>query len=180
VTAHHLFWDATTHQWTDAADLRIGDQLDTPGDGHVAVVSAHRYTTSIRTYNLTIDTVHAYYVIAGGTPVLVHNGTPCGQDLDALSRSGMRPDKGKLTRAGREYQKHMSRGDLPVVSGKELDSTGQNLLDDILTSPNTVSSSVTSGNFAGGTRYIMPDAGGGRGFGATFDANGDFQYFGRY
>jgi len=25
VTAHHLFWDAATHQWTDAADLRVGD-----------------------------------------------------------------------------------------------------------------------------------------------------------
>ncbi|REH30682.1 RHS repeat-associated protein [Kutzneria buriramensis] len=73
VTAHHLFWDATTHQWVDAADLRVGEQLDTPGDGHAAVVSTHRYTKSIRTYNLTIDTVHTYYVIAGDTPVLVHN-----------------------------------------------------------------------------------------------------------
>ncbi|WP_211763331.1 RHS repeat-associated core domain-containing protein [Kutzneria sp. CA-103260] len=73
VTAHHLFWDATTHQWVDAADLRIGDQLDTPGDGHVAVVSSHRYTKSIRTYNLTVDVVHTYYVLAGNTPILVHN-----------------------------------------------------------------------------------------------------------
>ena len=84
VTAHHLFWDATTHQWTDAADLRIGDQLDTPGDGHVAVVSAHRYTTSIRTYNLTIDTVHTYYVAAGSTRVLVHNEDECGPALSGV------------------------------------------------------------------------------------------------
>ncbi|MER6032085.1 DUF6531 domain-containing protein [Streptomyces sp. NPDC001851] len=100
--------------------------------------------------------------------------------LDGLSKSGERPDKGKLTRAGREYQKHMNRGDLDVVPGKQLDSAGQNLLDDILTNPNTTQVPVTSGNFAGGTRYIMPDPAGGRGFGATFDANGDFQYFGRY
>lgn len=100
--------------------------------------------------------------------------------LDDLSKSGERPDKGKLTRAGREYQKHMNRGDLDVVPGKQLDSAGQNLLDDILTNPNTTQVPVTSGNFAGGTRYIMPDPAGGRGFGATFDANGDFQYFGRY
>jgi hypothetical protein len=56
----------------------VGDQLDTPGDGHIALVSAHRYVKSIRTYNLTIDTVHTYYVLAGATPVLVHN---CGDDV---------------------------------------------------------------------------------------------------
>ncbi|MDF2254446.1 DUF6531 domain-containing protein [Streptantibioticus ferralitis] len=103
--------------------------------------------------------------------------SPCPEEL---SKSGQRPDKGRLTRAGREYQKHMNRGDLPVVPGKQLDSTGQGLLDDILNSPDTVQVSVTSGNFAGGTRYIMPDPAGGRGFGATFDASGNFQYFGRY
>ncbi len=99
---------------------------------------------------------------------------------DALSKSGQRPDKGKLTRAGREYQKHMNRGDLPVVPGKQLDSTGQKLLDDILNHPNTTQVPVTSGNFAGGTRYIMPGPPGERGFGATFDSDGNFQYFGRY
>jgi hypothetical protein len=92
----------------------------------------------------------------------------------------MRPDKGKMTQAGREYQKHMNRGDLDVVPGKQLDMTRQNLLNDILTNPGTVASPVNSGNFAGGTRYIMPDAAGGRGFGATYDSNGMFQYFGRY
>ncbi|WP_053161109.1 DUF6531 domain-containing protein [Streptomyces caatingaensis] len=104
---------------------------------------------------------------------------PC-PSLDDLSRSGQRPDKGKLTRAGREYQKHMNRGDLEVVPGKRLDSAGQDLLDDILTNPKVVQVPVTSGNFAGGTRFVMPDPGGGRGYGATFDSNGVFQYFGRY
>ncbi|WP_411574302.1 hypothetical protein [Streptomyces fradiae] len=118
-------------------------------------------------------------MLAGETPVLVHNSGGC-PDLDALSQSGMRPAKGKTTHAGREYQKHMNRGDLPVVPGKELKTAGQDLLDDILTNPQTTTSAVNSGNFAGGTRYIMPDPAGGRGIGATFDANGQFQYFGRY
>jgi hypothetical protein len=72
-TAHHLFWDTTTHTWTDAQDLHPGDQLDTPGDGHATIVANHPYTTARRTYNLTIDTLHMYYVLAGTTPVLVHN-----------------------------------------------------------------------------------------------------------
>ena len=43
-----------------AADLKFGDQLDTPGDGHVTVLALRRYTVAIRTYNLTIDTVPKY------------------------------------------------------------------------------------------------------------------------
>ncbi|MFI9366750.1 polymorphic toxin-type HINT domain-containing protein [Kitasatospora sp. NPDC053057] len=179
-TWHHPFWSLTSGRWTEASELHLGEELRTPDGAAVAVTGVRNYHQQVLTYNLTIADLHTYYVLAGNTPVLVHNSTPCGPDLDALSKSGMRPDKGKMTRAGREYQKHMNRGDLPVVPGKELDSTGQNLLDDILTNPNTTVGPVTSGNFAGGTRYVMPDAAGGRGFGATFDANGDFQYFGRY
>jgi hypothetical protein len=78
-TADHLFWDATTHAWTNATDLKLGDQLNTPGDGHATVLTLRRYVATIRTYNLTIDTIHTYYVIAGETPVLVHNtSAACG------------------------------------------------------------------------------------------------------
>ncbi|MEU0529101.1 Hint domain-containing protein [Amycolatopsis tolypomycina] len=41
-TAHHLFWDETTHTWTGAADLKIGDQLATTGGGRIAVQAIHR------------------------------------------------------------------------------------------------------------------------------------------
>ncbi|WIX85508.1 RHS repeat-associated core domain-containing protein [Amycolatopsis sp. DG1A-15b] len=77
-TAHHLFWDETTRAWTDAADLKVGDQLATPGGGRIDVGVVRRYTASDRTYNLTVDSVHTYYVQAGTTPVLVHN---CPVDL---------------------------------------------------------------------------------------------------
>ncbi|MEU0529104.1 RHS repeat-associated core domain-containing protein [Amycolatopsis tolypomycina] len=72
-TAHHPFWDATTHGWKDAADLETGDELATPGDGRITVGFVRRYGASDRTYNLTVDSVHTYYVLAGTTPVLVHN-----------------------------------------------------------------------------------------------------------
>ncbi|QUQ71911.1 large secreted protein [Kutzneria sp. CA-103260] len=73
VTAHHLFWDATTHRWTAAADLNPGDQLDT-GDAATATVRfSWRFTSSVRTYNLTVADLHTYYVTAGTTPLLVHN-----------------------------------------------------------------------------------------------------------
>jgi hypothetical protein len=76
-TVNHPFWDVTTNTWTDAADLKLGDELDTPCNGHAAVQALRRYTAMISTYDLTIDTLHVYYVVAGDTPLLVHNTGPC-------------------------------------------------------------------------------------------------------
>ena len=72
-TAEHLYWDTTTHAWTKADNLDIGDQLNTPSNGHVTVVATRHYTSTQVTYNLTVNNVHTYYVVAGDTPVLVHN-----------------------------------------------------------------------------------------------------------
>ncbi|MFC0547873.1 RHS repeat-associated core domain-containing protein [Kutzneria chonburiensis] len=71
VTAHHLFWDGTNHSWTNASDLKPGDGLDAAGGA--TVLSVWRFISSIRTYDLTVDDLHTYYVLAGTTAVLVHN-----------------------------------------------------------------------------------------------------------
>jgi hypothetical protein len=46
----------------------------------VQVTALHHYAKRQRTYDLTIDGIHAYYVLAGDTPLLVHNcgGTEAG------------------------------------------------------------------------------------------------------
>ncbi|MEV6879661.1 polymorphic toxin-type HINT domain-containing protein [Amycolatopsis sp. NPDC051128] len=80
-TAHHLFWNDTTRQWTYAADLVHGEQLDAPGDVRTTVIGTHRHTAVARTYNLTISNVHTFYVMAGTIAVLVHNGARCVEDL---------------------------------------------------------------------------------------------------
>jgi RHS repeat-associated protein len=70
-TWHHPFWDATHHRWTEAARLAPGTELST-GD----VVLAVRTWFGTQDMNdLTVATTHTYYIIAGATPVLVHN---CG------------------------------------------------------------------------------------------------------
>ncbi|MFI6446750.1 polymorphic toxin-type HINT domain-containing protein [Kitasatospora sp. NPDC050543] len=79
-TQHHPFWDETTQRWTDASDLHVGDELRSP-EGHVVIVKAIRsYETPAReARNLTVAELHTYYVLAGNTPVLVHNTGPgCG------------------------------------------------------------------------------------------------------
>lgn len=35
--------------------------------------TVHNYTAHIVTYNLTVEDLHTYYVLAGNIPVLVHN-----------------------------------------------------------------------------------------------------------
>jgi RHS repeat-associated protein len=74
-TAHHQFWDATAHRWVNAADLQVGDRLTGPQGQTDYVTAVHAYTGNKTMHDLTIATVHTYYVIAGNTPVLVHN---CG------------------------------------------------------------------------------------------------------
>jgi RHS repeat-associated protein len=76
-TQHHPFWDATTGAWVLAKDLTPGHQLHTPNGDTVTVTKVvNRDVTATGGTNmrdLTIADIHTYYVIAGNTPVLVHN-----------------------------------------------------------------------------------------------------------
>lgn len=74
-TARHLYYDATSKLWTAAADLRPGDRLQSADGRAVTVASVRTFEGATRTYNLTVDSLHTYFVLAGGSSVLVHN---CG------------------------------------------------------------------------------------------------------
>ncbi|MGY1433368.1 hypothetical protein [Streptomyces sp. SudanB135_2055] len=47
--------------------------LRTTGNRAVEITSVRVFTAQQVTYDLTIAGVHTYYVLAGKTPVLVHN-----------------------------------------------------------------------------------------------------------
>lgn len=72
-TSHHPYWSENAHDWRDAADLTAGDTLRTPKGEPVRITDTRHWTTLQSAYNLTISNVHTYYVLADGTPVLVHN-----------------------------------------------------------------------------------------------------------
>jgi RHS repeat-associated protein len=72
-TANHPFYSASAGTWIDAAALEPGDQLNSPGNGRVGVDGVRSYTTGLRMYNLSVETIHAYYVVVGSASVLVHN-----------------------------------------------------------------------------------------------------------
>jgi len=76
-TQHHPFWDRTRGSWIDAGQLTPGDRLSAHDNGDAIVTSVRSYTWYNTMRDLTVDSAHTYYVIAGTTPVLVHN---CGED----------------------------------------------------------------------------------------------------
>lgn len=79
-THEHPFWVVSEQEWVKAGSLEPGMSLRTD-DGRTAVVkSTHQYRDHQRTYNLTIEGLHTYYVLAGETPLLVHNAGNCPQD----------------------------------------------------------------------------------------------------
>ncbi|MEV1023023.1 polymorphic toxin-type HINT domain-containing protein [Streptomyces sp. NPDC050264] len=77
-THEHPFWSPSQNKWVTTGDLKAGMTLLTANGTTVTVTANHSFTQHVRTYNLTIDELHTYYVLAGSTPVLVHNSGPCG------------------------------------------------------------------------------------------------------
>jgi hypothetical protein len=90
-TAHHPFWNATTRQWTDAADLKPGDKLRNPDGGSTQQVTAVEVRAGQALMDdLTVADVHTYYILAESTPILVHNcgGAHTGHSRDCICGRG--------------------------------------------------------------------------------------------
>ncbi|MGC4896185.1 polymorphic toxin-type HINT domain-containing protein [Micromonospora sp. DT31] len=75
-TDAHLVWLPDVGMWAKAEQLKAGMWLQTAAGTWVQVTAVKRSTHQERVHNLTVNGVHTYYVLAGTTPVLVHN---CGQ-----------------------------------------------------------------------------------------------------
>jgi hypothetical protein len=86
-TQHHPYWDDTRKQWVNAGDLKTGEKLQRLGGAQLTFVGLRNYTSHIVTYNLTVAQIHTYYVLAGTTPVLVHNCAQAGGDASSAARS---------------------------------------------------------------------------------------------
>ena len=76
-TANHPFYDLSRAGFVEAGDLHAGDLLQTGSGGPATVDSVRAQVGPLVTYDLTIDGLHTYFVVAGDTPVLVHNTKSC-------------------------------------------------------------------------------------------------------
>ncbi len=88
-TSNHPFWDDTTHTWTPAGNLTPGHHLVTATNTHATVMAVTARPGAADRDNLTVEQLHTYYVLAGSTPVLVHNsnGPTCGVGPDELQQT---------------------------------------------------------------------------------------------
>ncbi|MFC9336824.1 polymorphic toxin-type HINT domain-containing protein [Streptomyces sp. NPDC057020] len=82
-TDNHPFWSETSGTWENAADLNEGDALRTNSGKTVLIDEVRHWKTLQPAYNLTVNDLHTYYVLAGNTPVLVHNTGGLCNDEDA-------------------------------------------------------------------------------------------------
>ncbi|GGM39225.1 polymorphic toxin-type HINT domain-containing protein [Promicromonospora citrea] len=72
-TDGHPFWVPEPGEWVDAIDLTAGDWLQTSAGTWVQITAVDVHQRQAVVHNLTVAVDHTYYVLAGATPVLVHN-----------------------------------------------------------------------------------------------------------
>ncbi|MFD9946270.1 RHS repeat-associated core domain-containing protein [Nonomuraea sp. NPDC059023] len=94
-TENHPFWIPTLREWVHAGDLQSGTWLRTSVGTYVQVQAIKKWTATQRVHNLTVAGVHTYYVLAGETPVLVHNAGP-GRDCGDLGPDWKPADPDKI------------------------------------------------------------------------------------
>ncbi|WP_328392390.1 polymorphic toxin-type HINT domain-containing protein [Streptomyces sp. NBC_00390] len=99
-THEHPFWSPSEKRWVEARDLRPGMTLLSVDGSPVGILDNRPYTQYARTYNLTVDDLHTYYVLAGETPVLVHN--TCF-NMISLGRGSMLSPAGLVYNAGSKH-----------------------------------------------------------------------------
>lgn len=120
-TYHHPYWSETRHQWVDAGELTPGEHLRRPDGSLLTVQTTRTYPYAVTTHNLTVDNVHTYYVLAGATPVLVHN---CG-GMKASDQVRDLAARGKTREAADVHYEDMVRartgGTSQMINGREVD-----------------------------------------------------------
>ncbi|WP_344496141.1 polymorphic toxin-type HINT domain-containing protein [Nonomuraea monospora] len=94
-TDNHPFWVPAMQQWVDAGRLQPGMWLQTAAGTYVQVAAVEAWAAVERVYNLTVDDLHTYHVVAGGASVLVHNVDPDCNDLPPFAPKGPTSGRGK-------------------------------------------------------------------------------------
>jgi hypothetical protein len=118
-TSKHPFWDDTLHTWVPAGQLVPGHTLETATNHHVPLTAVRPVPGAADMHNLTVDDLHTYYVLAGETPILVHN--TCGDPVSpAFEGDPYHPDEvQKRIDAGRQAWAQIPREVHNTVNGIE-------------------------------------------------------------
>ncbi|WP_406841899.1 RHS repeat-associated core domain-containing protein (plasmid) [Streptomyces sp. AHU1] len=72
-TSRHRIWDDTAKAWEPAGLLIAGHVVKSADNSQVVIIAVIPRAGRADMYDLTVSDLHTYYVLAGATPVLVHN-----------------------------------------------------------------------------------------------------------
>ncbi len=75
-TDWHPLWVEETGSWVPIGDLVVGEHVHSPDGATTVVIGVRHFTANTDVYDLTVDSVHDFYVLAGLVSVLVHNCGP--------------------------------------------------------------------------------------------------------
>ena len=153
-TAEHLFWDETAKEWVPAGRLATGHTLRTDDGESLPVRSVRTRPGAATMFDLTIEGLHTYYVMAGSDPVLVHNCNKkqgvyvfvnildgllyVGQAADFNDRLGKHKRKGKRTSDGHVICIHVcgDQSDREIIEDELMEELGgKNSLSNSIESP---------------------------------------------
>lgn len=124
-TVTHPFWVTTTHTWTDAGNLKPHTSLRTAAGTTVTIQAVSIWHHHHLTHDLTVSTTHTYYVLAGETPVLVHN---CNGARFEVNSNGVATDlEADMSRAGKPFT---PKGKREVIAQNRDVNGGRTLCDD--------------------------------------------------
>ncbi|WP_307666588.1 RHS repeat-associated core domain-containing protein [Streptomyces sp. V2I9] len=133
-TTTHPFWSVSENDWINAGDLKPGMTLRTPDGTTVTLEATRAFDKRQRTHDLTLTDIHTYYVLAGATPVLVHNcNTPRGfpdRELPRDPRTGEpAPDPAAAGYPHTQLGVKGSRRNPPYAQAREFDADGKPVRD---------------------------------------------------
>ncbi|MFD7581998.1 polymorphic toxin-type HINT domain-containing protein [Kitasatospora sp. NPDC059817] len=114
-TDQHPFWAENQHAWRNAADLTTGDTVRTATGQTAQITTSKHWKTLQPAYNLTVDTVHTYFVMAGSSSILVHNAA----EFDCWKVSRLQEhESGKI---GHTISKHVGKSDKELIDRTDVD-----------------------------------------------------------
>ncbi|MFF4599833.1 LamG-like jellyroll fold domain-containing protein [Amycolatopsis sp. NPDC001319] len=116
-TYHHPFYDVTRSAFVEAVDLHVGDELQTADGSSAVVTEVTPYHSTEVTFDLTVDNLHTYYVLAGPAAVLVHN---CGGRVENLAARTMdRAAAGSRREAGNYHGRLSDDLELDIMANPD-------------------------------------------------------------
>ena len=81
-TDEHPFWLPDQKRWVPARDLRVGSVLQTATGTQLKVNAIKKRIAITRVHNMDVYGIDTYHVLAGVTPVLVHNSSCARFEVD--------------------------------------------------------------------------------------------------